>query len=120
MDTTPPRDTQGDTLNPESAALAAELHDLESELLDTYRRLLVSQHNPLGTDQEAWTTCRQQAQYVIAECVQSLRHGTQPSVSRHLLLKTRRLGGARISQGIAPVHSVRAGALLFQIVMETL
>ncbi|WP_338700522.1 ATP-binding protein [Streptomyces sp. Q6] len=120
MDTTSPRDPQGDTLNPEGAALAAELHDLETELLERYRRLLVDQHNPLGIEQEAWTTCRQQAQHIIAECMHSLRHGTQPLLSRQLLQKTRRLGGARISQGIAPVHSVRAGALLFQVVMEAL
>ncbi|MFE2285203.1 sensor histidine kinase [Streptomyces sp. NPDC059443] len=35
-------------------------------------------------------------------------------------MKTRRLGGARIAQGIAPVHSVRAGALLFQVAMDHL
>ncbi|TDT40757.1 histidine kinase [Streptomyces sp. BK208] len=120
MDTTPPTDSLGGILDPGGAALAAELNDLESELLDTYRRLLVSQRNPLGIDQEAWTTCRQQARHVIEECVHALRRGAQPQLSRQLLQKTRRLGGARISQGIAPVYSVRAGALLFQVVMEAL
>ncbi|WP_407838199.1 sensor histidine kinase [Streptomyces sp. DSM 116496] len=44
-----------------------------------------------------------------------MEDGAEEPLDTHLIAKTRRLSGARISQGIAPIHSVRAGALLFQV-----
>ncbi|MFE2732997.1 sensor histidine kinase [Streptomyces sp. NPDC059349] len=115
-----PQEIQGETPDPEGATLAAELQALEAELLDTYRRALLDQNNPLGMDQEAWTSCREQAQHILGECVHALRYGTEAPLNPQLMKKTRRLGGARISQGIPPVHSVRAGSMFFQITMEFL
>ncbi|MFE4254744.1 sensor histidine kinase [Streptomyces sp. NPDC056910] len=115
-----PQEIQGETPDPEGATLAAELQALEAELLDTYRRALLDQNNPLGMDQEAWTSCREQAQHILGECVHALRYGTEAPLNPQLMKKTRRLGGARISQGIPPVYSVRAGSMFFQITMEFL
>lgn len=103
-----------------AAALAERLQAIRPQLLDSYRQALVEQGNPLGTNPEAWLTCHEQAEHVVADCLATLRHGGESPFDAGLVLKTRRLGGARISQGIAPIHSVRAGSLLFQVTMDHL
>ncbi|MBA2944535.1 sensor histidine kinase [Streptomyces himalayensis] len=89
-------------------------------MLDAYQRILAERKNPLGVNPTAWVTCREQARHIIAECAHTLRHGTEAPLNPQLTRKTRRLGGARLSQGIPPVYSVRAGSLFFQIAMDHL
>ncbi|MDH2407807.1 sensor histidine kinase [Streptomyces chitinivorans] len=120
MDGTPKRDGTVGWSDPGGAELGDELLAREDEVLDSYRRMLIEQKNPLGINPEAWITCREQGRHILTECIHVLRHGGPVSFNQQILKKTRRLGGTRISQGIAPIYSVRAGSLFFQIVMDFL
>jgi signal transduction histidine kinase len=115
-----PQEPEGIGLDSEGAQLAAEFLALEAEMLDAYQQILAERKNPLGVNPAAWVTCREQARHIIAECAHTLRHGTEAPLNPQLTRKTRRLGGARLSQGIPPVYSVRAGSLFFQIAMDHL
>ncbi|MGW7199728.1 sensor histidine kinase [Streptomyces chryseus] len=114
------QDALDDRAGSQGSRLAAELRALEPELLDAYRHLLIEQKNPLGMNAEAWLTCREQGRHILAECVHTLRHGTSAPLNPLLTSKTRKLGGARISQGIPPVYSVRAGSLFFKLTLDFL
>ncbi|MER7477644.1 ATP-binding protein [Streptomyces sp. NPDC126510] len=100
--------------------LARELYARQSSLLETYRARLIDQGNPLGRNPEAWVTCEEQARHILAECRYAMDNGAEAPMEPRHTLKTRRIGGARVSQGISPIHSVRAGALLFHLTMDYL
>lgn len=104
----------------EEVGLAAKFQAQQPELLEDYRNALIEHHNPLGSNPEAWATCREQARHILAECLRTMEDGAEEPLDTQLIVKTRRLSGTRISQGIAPIHSVRAGALLFQIATSRL
>ncbi|MFI1366792.1 sensor histidine kinase [Streptomyces griseochromogenes] len=110
----------GDEPKSQARQLADRLGEIRPDLINAYRQALVRQCNPLGVNQEAWITCREQAEQIIADCLGVLREEREPLLDVGVYLKARRLGGARISQGIGPIHSVRAASVLFQIVMDQL
>ncbi|GAA2952994.1 sensor histidine kinase [Streptomyces enissocaesilis] len=109
-----------DQIDPEGSRLAAQLLALEPEILDAYRQLLIEQKNPLGMHAEIWLSCSEQGRHILAECAHALRHGNSAPLNPQLASKTRKLGGARISQGVTPVYSVRAGSLFFNLTLDFL
>lgn len=95
----------------EGEGLAAELTAWEPEFLAAYRSGLVDQRNPLGTHAESWESCRDQARRILSEC----RDGAQKASEGERAARP-----PEVAQGTVPVHAVRAGALLVQLVAEFL
>ncbi|MET9433218.1 ATP-binding protein [Streptomyces sp. NPDC006551] len=69
---------------------------------------------------DAWDSCRDQARAVLSECRDALVNGAGTPRDQRPALHTGPPGGVRIAQGSVPVHAVRAGSLLVQVVAEFL
>ncbi|MFD3945331.1 sensor histidine kinase [Streptomyces sp. NPDC058579] len=108
MSDTTARGMSGQASCGEDAGLIAELIACEPELLDAYRSRLIDQRNPLGTHAESWESCRDQARRILSECRDASGSATAAPEEE------------RPARGTVPLHAVRAGALLVQLVAEFL
>ncbi|WP_406724714.1 ATP-binding protein [Streptomyces sp. GD-15H] len=106
----------------EDEGLAAELLAYEPELLDVYRSRLVEQRNPLGTHEEVWDSVRDRVRGILTECRDALGEGvTRPGPhDRRPVDRVPRPEEPPTPQGAVPVHVLRAGSLLVELVAEFL
>jgi len=99
------------------AALPAGLLRREGSIIEDYRRRLLALGSPLTGDAQTWAEACDQARRVVADCAAALAAGAADPVETHLPavidMATRR--GVR---GIHPQNSVRAGTVLFDVVLE--
>ncbi|THA63896.1 two-component sensor histidine kinase [Streptomyces sp. A0642] len=98
---------------------AEQLLGRTQELLSDYRDQLEKIKSPLVATDKTWHTCALQAERIIRDCAESLRHG-RADVRDRLIQQVEGLGVERATQGIDAVHSIRAGLILFDIVFDAL
>ncbi|MFJ8667494.1 sensor histidine kinase [Streptomyces sp. NPDC093600] len=89
-------------------------------MLDVYRTRLIEQRNPLGMNAESWELCRDQARGILSECRDALANGAGTPHDRTPARHPRPPDGIRTAQGSVPVHALRAGSALVQVVAEFL
>ncbi len=100
-------------------ATAVTLLSLSSGILANYRHRLEEIKSPLVADEITWRSCALQAERIIRDCAESLRH-CRTEVSGTLIQQVQTLGTERVSKGIDAVHSIRAGIILFDLVFEAI
>lgn len=91
----------------------------EPGLLRRYRAVLTEAKSPLAADPKAWLQCAAQARRILADCAASLVSGS-PVVSEPQIAEVAGLGNERVRQGVHLTHSIRAGVILLNLVMEAL
>ncbi|MGW0465280.1 sensor histidine kinase [Streptomyces sp. NPDC003027] len=69
---------------------------------------------------EAWESCRDQARAILSECRDALANGAGTPRHRPPARHTPPPDGDRIARGSVPVHALRAGSSLVQVVAELL
>ncbi|MEU3730649.1 histidine kinase [Streptomyces sp. NPDC033538] len=92
---------------------------MSSTLLDEYRLRLEEIKSPLVADDATWHSCALQAERVIRDCAESLRH-CRAEVRGTLIQQVQTLGTERVTKGIDAVHSIRAGIILFDLVFDAI
>ncbi|MFE0464153.1 sensor histidine kinase [Kitasatospora sp. NPDC058965] len=100
-------------------AAAQRLLGQEPEVLARYQEGLRAINSPLVSDPQAWEQCVVQARRILMDCAVSLAEG-RATVTGTEIAEVVNLGGDRIRQGLHLTHSIRAGMLLLDIVLEAL
>jgi signal transduction histidine kinase len=91
----------------------------QGELLFEYRTRLVAAGSPLVADPETARGCLDHAAVIIGECVRSLREGVVV-VSDDAWVLASEIGARRAAGNVHPVESLRAGAVLVELVILAL
>lgn len=91
----------------------------QDELLFEYRTRLAAAGSPLVADPETARGCLDHAAVIIGECVRSLREGSVV-VSDDAWVLASEIGAQRAARGVHPVESLRAGAVLAELVILAL
>lgn len=104
-------DRSADTL------LVASLRRQEDSVIEQYHARLRAMSSPLVAAPEAWAQCELQGRRIFRDCVASLAQG-RAAVSDTHIAEVVDLGGERVRQGIHLTHSVRAGVVLFDVVLD--
>ncbi|WP_371616936.1 sensor histidine kinase [Streptomyces sp. NBC_00454] len=89
------------------------------ETVEHYRSRLIAERNPLAVDPASWRSCRQQAEWILADCAHSLQTG-RVQVNQVVATSISRLAAHRVSRGIHPVFSTRAASALFETTLDVL
>ncbi|MFD5070399.1 sensor histidine kinase [Streptomyces sp. NPDC058369] len=91
----------------------------EDEVIALYHARLRGISSPLAAEQEVWAQCELQGRRVFRDCADSLEAGLTEVSDSHIA-EVVDLGSARVQQGVHLTHSVRAGVILFDTVLEHL
>ncbi|MEV7402795.1 ATP-binding protein [Streptomyces sp. NPDC091267] len=91
----------------------------EDEVIALYHSRLRGINSPLASDPEVWAQCELQGRRIFRDCADSLQAGLTEVSDSHIA-EVVDLGSARVQQGVHLTHSVRAGVILFDTVLERL
>ncbi|GAA2324989.1 sensor histidine kinase [Streptomyces caniferus] len=95
----------------------SRLQSNEELVIVQYLERLRAINSPLALSAEAWSQCELQARRIYRDCARSYTAG-KPLVSDTHIAEVVDLGGERVRQGVHLTHSVRAGVLLFDLVLD--
>ncbi len=98
---------------------AERLLSREPEIIQRYHQGLCAINSPLSSDPEAWEQCVVQAHRIIVDCADSLEHGVAV-ISGTQIAEVVDLGGVRVRQGVHLTHSIRAGMILLDVILDAL
>jgi signal transduction histidine kinase len=98
---------------------AQRFRSYEDAAIAAYAERLRLISSPLVGSAEAWQQCELQARRIFADCAESLALG-RIQVTDSQIAEVVDLGGIRVQQSIHLTHSVRAGVILFDMVLEYL
>ncbi|MGW3355998.1 sensor histidine kinase [Streptomyces bungoensis] len=98
---------------------AHRFRSYEDAAVAAYATRLRAISSPLVGAAEVWQQCELQARRVFADCAESLALG-RTTVTDSQIAEVVDLGGIRVQQSIHLTHSVRAGVILFDTVLEYL
>jgi signal transduction histidine kinase len=108
-----------DVVSDQAVAAAARFAARKPAMLGLYRTELLTINNPLAASAATWAQCELQAERIIDGCTSSLRDRQVNIPDRHIR-SVYDLGAQRVSQGVHVSHSVRAGMILFEILLNAL
>jgi signal transduction histidine kinase len=102
-----------------SAISARRFRSYEDAAIAAYAARLRAISSPLVGTTQVWQQCELQARRIFADCAESLALG-RTTVTDSQIAEVVDLGGIRVQQSIHLTHSVRAGVILFDTVLEYL
>ncbi|MEU4089582.1 sensor histidine kinase [Streptomyces aureus] len=91
----------------------------EDAAVAAYAARLRAISSPLVGEPRAWQQCELQARRIFADCAESIALG-RTTVTDSQIAEVVDLGAIRVRQSIHLTHSVRAGVILFDTVLEYL
>ena len=102
----------------EAARLAELIEARRAQVVNAYREALTSAGSPIVRDPVAWVQASANAQQVLTDVIDSLRHGSAQLGDNYRLLSWN-IGNTRAAEGVHPGESAYASSLFFQTVMAT-